>query len=177
MGGKGFIVSSKEVIGMRKNLVLPWAVLLIGLLASGCALSQYGNIRLPDKSDAVTVRTLQESWQDYEVHYAGSHAGHPSAVMFDRKDDGRVITTERWSRVERKESLDRLIYSIEIQLPIAGFYPRLWKILGPDGHLYGYMFTAWDHAVIREVDEKTLFVNDLPLPPYLRISGNGGDGE
>jgi hypothetical protein len=176
-GGKGVIVSTKEVVGMRKLLSLTCTAFLIGLLASGCALSNYGSLRLPHKSDAVTISSLQGNWQDYEIHYAGIHAGHPSAVLFDRKDDGREIVTERWSRVKTKETLDDLVDSIERQLLIAAYYPRLWKIIGPDGHIYGYMFTAWDHAVMRAVDENTLIVNDLPLPPYLKFSGKGGNGK
>jgi hypothetical protein len=69
--------------------------------------------------------------------------------------------------------LDDLVDLIKWQLPIGVFYPRLFKVIGPDGHLYGYMFTSWDHAVMRAVDEKTLFVNELPMPPYLAIDGKG----
>jgi len=51
------------------------------------------------------------------------------------------------------------------------------SVYGPDGHLYGYMFTSWDHAVMRMVDEKTLFVNDIPMPPYLAIDKKGFEGD
>jgi hypothetical protein len=156
---------------VRKYSVLPLAIIWVGLLVSGCASTQYGKLRMPDRTDPVTVETLLKNWKDYELYYAGLHAGHPSAVLFDRKDDDRGFNTERWFKVDNKELLNELIDNIERQLPIGVYYPRLWKIIGPDGHLYGYMFTSWDHAVMRAVDGKTLFVNDLPLPPYLDVNG------
>lgn len=158
---------------MRKHITLPLAALIIGLFVTGCALTQYGRLQRSDLSDGVTVQSLQKNWQNYEVFYSGQHAGHPSAVLFDRKDDDKAFSTERWFRVTNKELLDDLIDSIQRQLPIAGYFPRLWKVLGPDGHAYGYLFTAWDHAVLRSVDEKTLFVNDIPMPPYLAVEGDG----
>lgn len=159
---------------MKKINLLIGAFVLVAFLASGCAGTQYGKLRLPEKTDAVTIQGLQKNWQDYEVYYAGVHAAHPSAVMFDRRDDDRVIMTERWFKMKDKELLDDVIDSIQRQLSFAGYYPRLWKIIGPEGHLYGYMFTSWDHATMKAADEKSLFVNDLPMPPYIAI-GPGHD--
>jgi len=158
---------------MRSYSRLPLAALIIGVLVSGCAFTQYGRLGLTNRTDAVTVETLVKNWEDYELYYAGVHAGHPSAVLFDRKDDDRGFTSGRWFRVNSKEMLDDLIDSIQRQLPLGIYYPRLWKVLGPDGHLYGYMFTSWDNAVMKSVDEKTLFVYDLPMPPYLAVGGKG----
>ena len=44
-------------------------------------------------------------------------------------------------------------------------------MLGPDEHLYGYMFTAWDHAVMLIGDDKTMRVLDLPMPPHMAVGG------
>jgi hypothetical protein len=60
---------------------------------------------------------------------------------------------------------------IEAQVLIQPYYPRLWKILGPDEYLYGYMFTAWDHAVMPIGDDKTMRAMDLPMPPFLAVGG------
>ena len=161
---------------MKKYSALLLAILLAGLLASGCALTQYGKLRMPEKTDPVTIQSLQKNWEDYEIYYTGIHAGRPSALLFDRRDDDRGFVTERWFRVESKETLDDLIEAIARGRPIAAYYPRLWRVVGPDGHLYGYMFTPWNHAVMKAVDEKTLFVHDLPLSPYPQSRGNGGYG-
>jgi len=162
---------------MKRYITLPLFLLLSWVLASGCALRGYGKLQAVGKTEAFTVQNLKERWHDYEVHYAGVHAAHPSAVMFDRKDDDRIIVADRWFKVQNKELLDELVYHIQGQLPYVGYYPRLWRIYGPDGHLYGYMFTSWDHAVMRMVDEKTLFVNDIPMPPYLAIDKKGFEGD
>lgn len=158
---------------MRRYSRLPLAALIIGVLVTGCAFTQYGKMRVAEKADLVTVQSLQKNWQEYELYYAGLDPGNPSAVLFDRKDDERSLTSGRWFKVNSKEMLDDLIDSIQRQLPIGIYYPRLWKVFGPDGHLYGYMFTSWDNAVMKSVDEKTLFVYDLPMPPYLAVGGRG----
>lgn len=161
---------------MRRRCTLALAVFLVGLLVSSCAFTRYGRLSMPDRADSVTVETLVKNWEDYEIYYAGLHAGHPSAVLFDRKDDDRGFMTGRWFEVKDKDVLDGLVDSIQRQLPISVYSPRLWEVVGPDGHLYGYMFTSWNHAVMKPVDEKTLFVNDLALPPYLAIDGDDGPG-
>jgi hypothetical protein len=160
---------------MRKHALFSVAILSAALLVSGCALNRYGKLSMPDSADPVTVERLLENWESYEIYYTGLHAGHPSAVLFDRKDDDRNFMTDRWFKVRDKEMLHDLVDAVQRQLPISGYYPRLWRVLGPDGHLYGYLFTSWDHAVMKSVDEKTLFVNDIPMPPYLAIDGDGRD--
>ena len=37
-----------------------------------------------------------------------------------------------------------------------------------------YVFTSWDHVVMKMLDDRTMVIYDLPLPPYLAI--DGGDG-
>ena len=56
---------------MRKYLALTFAFLLFSVLGMGCAGTQYGKLILQQKSDAVTIQTLQKNWQDYNVYYAG----------------------------------------------------------------------------------------------------------
>jgi hypothetical protein len=43
----------------------------------------------------------------------------------------------------------------------------LQRILGPDDQFYGYFFSAWTHAYIEVIDEKTLWIEDIPLAPDL----------
>ena len=148
---------------------------LAGFLVSGCALSRYGRLQIPERSDAVTIQELLKTWEDYEIHFAGLNTAHPSAVLFDPKGDDQGFLTERWFKVEDKDMLDDLVDSIQRQMPIGGYSPRLWKVIGPNSQLYGYMFTSWNHAVLKAVDENTLFVYDLPMPPYLEIDGDASD--
>ena len=92
-------------------------------------------------------------------------------IIFDRKEDGREIIGERWWTLKGEKDVYETIEWIEDEQPVGGYYPRLWKILGPDDHLYGYMFTAWDHATMTIVDDKTMRVMDLPMPPHLAVGG------
>jgi hypothetical protein len=153
---------------MKKHVIR--AVLLAGfmVLLSGC-LSQ-GTYRVVPYGAGVSIHTLEKNWQDYVVYYAGLDTGNPSAVLFDRKDDDRVIAVDRWSKVESRELLGDLIDSIQRQTG-SSYYPSLFEIRGPDGHLYGFIFTAWSVVSTRMIDDRTMFVFDIPLPPYLAVNG------
>jgi len=150
-------------------------VLLLGLafISVGCA--GYGKLSLrfgPDEK--ITVQSLVENWQDYNLLGAGQDVKHPSAVIFDPKGDDKALTGDRWFEIGEKETLEAIVDYISRELQTSPYYPRLWKILGPNGDLYGYMYTAWTHATLKSVDEKTMFVYDLPLPPSLAADGGGG---
>jgi hypothetical protein len=125
----------------------------------------------------ITVQDLVKDWQNYTLYFTGHGRGHPSAVLFEPKNDDRVIIADRWWKVETYEILTDLVDSIQRQLPIAYYYPRLLELLGPDNHRYGYVFTSWDHVVAKLVDDRTMVVYDLPLPPYLAIDGGDGPRE
>jgi len=67
----------------------------------------------------VTVQDLVKDWQNYTVHFTGHGRDHPSAVLFDPKDDDRVVIADRWWKVDEYEILTDLVDSIQRQLPIA----------------------------------------------------------
>ena len=145
-------------------------IFLMVLLVMGC--SGYARLRLQSgPNETMTLEKLKENWQSYHVLYAGLEPNVPSAIIFDRKDDDRKIIGERWWEMKDAKTLSDTIEWIRHQTIVGPYYPRLWKILGPDDHLYGYMFTAWDHAVMTIVDNKTMRVQDLPVPPFLAVSG------
>ncbi len=60
---------------------------------SGCPLiKNYGKLRVQYGLDEkMTIQTLVERWQDYDVYYAGVHKQFASAVLFDPKDDERTL--------------------------------------------------------------------------------------
>ena len=136
------------------------------LLISGCALfAGYGKTRLqPRGPEQVTIEQLERQWEDYTIHYAGMAVNNPAAIMFDRKDDDRTLIGDRWTKVEDQETLSELIEWIKAY---QRFYPRVWRILGPDDHLYGYLYFPLFRAVFKVVDNKTMYAFDLPSPHHL----------
>lgn len=159
----------REMIKVKKRIGF---VLLISLffVVAGCG--SYGRLRLQyGPGETMTIQQLKENWEKYHILATGVEANVPSAIIFDRKDDGREIIGERWWELKDYKSVSETISWIEAQTPVGPYYPRLWKILGPDEHLYGYMFTAWDHAVMTVGDDKIMRVMDLPMPPFLAVSG------
>jgi len=163
---------------MKRYIYPAIMVLLLVFLTSGCSwLKGYGKLRLQSRhEEKVTIQELKDNWDDYTIYYAGYYGRlsikHPSAVMFDPKKDDRVLVGDKWTKVEDQETLSRLISSIQSQK--AMYYPRLRRILGPDDQFYGYMFTALHQAVIKVVDDRTMWVYNLPMPPYLLYRPGGG---
>ena len=141
--------------------------LLTGYIAfiSGCA--GYGKLDLiSNRGEALTIQELIDRWQEYEIYYSG-RVDDPSAVLFERRNQDRKLTvSDRWSKAEDKATVRGLVKDLQIQPPTGGYYPWLRVILGPDNYAYGYMFTAWDHAVMKMIDDKTMYVYDMPLSPY-----------
>ena len=155
---------------MKKRFAAVSVAVGLVLALSGCATytgarSQmvYGN--------RISVQGLVKDWQNYNIYFTGHGRGHPSAVLFEPKDDDRAIIADRWWKVETYEVLADLVDSIQRQLPIGFYYPRLLELVGPDNHRYGYVFTSWDHVVVKLTDDRTMVVYDLPLPPDLAIDG------
>ena len=144
----------------------------------GCSLFHgYGKLRqLSKDANGITIQDLKENWSDYTVYYAGYYGSlsikHPSAVMFDPKNDSTGLVGDKWTIVKDKSMLSELISTIQSQELVGGYYPRLWRILGPDEQFYGFLFTAWDHVVAKVIDDKSMWVYDLPMPPYLSIDGD-----
>lgn len=151
-----------------KKCLASVSLIWLFFVVAGCG--SYGKLRLQHgPGETMTTEQLKETWEKYHILATGVEPNVPSAIIFDRKDDGREILGERWWELKDGQAVAETIGWIEVQLTLGLYYPRLWKILGPDEHLYGYMFTAWDHAVMTIGDDKTMRVMDLPVPPFLAV--------
>jgi len=133
---------------------------------SGC-LGSFGKIRPQSgKGETLTIDDLEKNWTDYTVHYAGSSPNRPLGVMFDPKNDGKNLlpgSNDRWTKIEDKKTLSEVIGWIKVQ-SFADYNPMLYKVLGPDDQLYGYLFCGRNDVTIEVFDDRTMFVNDLPDP-------------
>jgi hypothetical protein len=145
-------------------------IILILPISTLAFFGPYGKLRVqPRGMEKVTIKMLEENWQDYHVYFAGPWIGRPSAIMFDPKgDDKKLVPHKGWVPV--KDEKDFLEVAWGIRVGQVAFWPIVWRILGPDDQFYGYMYTAWDHVLIKVVDNKTLWVDDIPLPRF-ELSG------
>jgi len=137
------------------------AVILLVALVLGCATAGgYGKMRV-EESSGMTVETLVNTWENYNVYYAGQ-GNLAVAVIFDPKKDGKTLNVgPRWSPVPDQDTLRLMVNYIQ-QQPIRGVNaPRLWAILSPDNSTYGYVYTLLTDMEIRVIDDKTMRVESL----------------
>jgi len=163
------VFALKEEVDMNRRETRKWIffsmMFLVFLLVAACGwMKNYGKLSVVyERKDGVTIKSLVEKWQDWEVTYAGLSVSSPSAVMFDPKSDDRRLTHDKWVRVKDQDQLKTIVNWIDSD---PNFPPRLMKIAGPDGLVYGYMYSYRSDVVIKVVDERTLWVGDIPLPPF-----------
>lgn len=138
----------------------------------GCyGLNNYGKLKMPSGlRGKITIADLVENWQGYDVYYAGLSVENPSAIMFDPGRDDRRLVNDKWIAVKNKAELVSIVRWINANI---NFPPDLMSILGPDKQFYGYIYSAWSHVLIIAIDKKTLWVDDLPLPPIDYSAGKG----
>lgn len=150
---------------MRKFICLAVICSIWAILISGC--SGYGKLKYRSQyREKVTIQELIENSDDYHIHYSGYAINNSSGIMFDPKKDGKTLTpSDRWTSVEDRKRVTEVVSWLQLHNH-PGYYLRLYKILGPDDQLYGYLFTGWHHVVFKVVDERTLFVYGLPDPPH-----------
>ena len=143
---------------MNKHITIGAVILIAAVFVSGCA--NYGAVRATRTQD-VTIDTLTKNWMNYKVYWTGLNKGEPTAIMFDPKEDGKTLTgaEDRWYEVGSKESLSSMIGWLKFNLL---YYPYVWRVVGPDGQFYGYVYTGYTKFVLKVVDEKTMQVYGIP---------------
>ncbi len=139
-----------------------WFLLVAIFAVSGC--SGYGKLRLQEQGkDKVTPEHLARNWKEYNIYFAGISYNKPSALLFDPRGDSKTLQVHPWwERVEDEGTLHEILKWMEFR---KDFDPVVWRILGPKGDFFGYMYTAWNHARMKVVDENTLWVDQLSMPP------------
>jgi hypothetical protein len=160
---------------IRKYMYINIIGILLAALTVGCAtLNMHGKLRVQSEpGQRATLEELKENWREFSIYRAGLYAALPSAIMFDPKDDDKTVVGEGWVKVEDEKTLSELMSSIQYS---SHSFPRLQRILGPDDQFYGYFLSAWNHAYIKVIDDKTLWIEDIPLTPELATTdGEGGE--
>ncbi|MFC1580629.1 hypothetical protein ACFL4N_06900 [Thermodesulfobacteriota bacterium] len=143
----------------QKRAILIFA--LVGLLVfswAGCAPGGYGKLGMA--APEMTIGTLVKDWKDYNVSYAGVRVSLPNAILFDPKKDDKTITLHKyWAPVEDQETLGDLLSWINVFKWTGP--PKLYKIMGPDNQVFGYLYALYNDAIIKVIDENTIWIDDM----------------
>jgi hypothetical protein len=162
-------------MNLKKHLYLVLITAFLMGLPSGCStMKGYGKLGFPQTTEPkMTLDQLVENWKDYDVYYSGVWEGYVYGVMFDPKNDDRKLVGHKWwEPVETQEDLAQMIRWIN-SFP---FEPQLWKILSPDNRLHGFIYTFRHPVMIKVIDDRTLWVDELTFPPIF-IAGDLVDKE
>jgi len=81
--------------------------------------------------------------------------------MFDPKNNETTLVGDTWIKVEDKKTVSEIIGSIK---NYTEFNPQVWKILGRDDRLYGYLFYPGGQVVIKVVNDTTMSVYSPSSP-------------
>jgi len=148
-------------------------ILLALFCLSGClGLEKYGSIRAADGQWANTIQGLIENWQEYHIYYAGLSYKSPSAIMFNPKQGDKRVVSQKWMPVTDQSVVITIVKWLD---SYVNFPPYLSVVLGPNGDFFGYVYTSAEEQVVaREIEPNTLFIEDIPLPPF--DYGPGGRG-
>lgn len=147
----------------QKCLIVVFTVIALYCTACGPS-AHYGRLAI-DGPD-VTIQQLSARWQDYYVSYAGVDVTLPNAILFDPKGDDKTITLHKyWSQVHDQEELQDLLTWIQ---SFKWEPPRLYKIIGPNNRVFGYLYTLDTSAHIKVIDDNTLWIDDMTLRPSVR---------
>ena len=86
-------------------------------------------------------------------------------IMFDPKNDDRKLLNGWWEKIDSQEELSYVVKWL-------GFGTRhlygnnLYRMMGPDENIYGYVFTPFTHVSFKKVDEKSMYVYYLDDPTW-----------
>jgi hypothetical protein len=136
---------------MQKQRIYPFVY--VGLLLAaviGCA----GTVKLQPEEREARASLIQEllaKWEGYTIYAAIWPGDKPVALLFDPRSDDGVILADGWTKVDTYTDLASLMKSLP-----AGQSPRLFQVLGPDGHLFGYLYAAVPGLQTQVVDARTL---------------------
>ena len=148
---------------MKKSFYITIFFVLI-LMISGCTSWQkdYGKLKnVPKGQNEMTIKTLIDKWDDFNIYYAGRDDRFPLGVIFDPKNNDTILTGDRWKNVEDREMLLKILDRVERN---TNYYPSLMEIIGPDDRFYGYLYHSFGPAVFKRIDDKKMYAFDIEDP-------------
>ena len=155
-------------IVITRTVSIDRCLLLCIVLMSGCA--GYGRIASQrGEAETVTIDRLVSERDRYDVYFMDTSYRCSPVLVFDPKDDDRVLRSSDWERVTSREDLSGSLYRIRR----AGF-GEVYLLLGPDGRRFGYLYATSGHRIYSKA------IGDQSLELYMRStpcsSGPGPSG-
>ena len=152
---------------MRKTGITYIVLLLMitGMIShSGCASGKWGRL-VREQSPDITLDKLVANWQEYNIYWFGTNFTLVRGILFDPKDDDKVLTAEGWERVDDEDTFNRLL---SVDLNIRHRRGRFYRVLGPEDQLFGYLIVTRDHPSpgTKMIDDNTL--NVFPIQQAMR---------
>jgi hypothetical protein len=117
-------------------------------------------VRSDETNNRLNIRALEKNWEAYTIYFTctgGTHYGN-LALLFDPKDDDRVLVARRWTRIEDKKTLSSIIDNMDR----SSYRPGMYNFVGPNGKEYGYLYAARRRLITKVESDTTMHVYDFP---------------
>ncbi|MCF8061840.1 MAG: hypothetical protein K9M82_04925 [Deltaproteobacteria bacterium] len=152
----------------KRNSGLFCFLFCLCFIVPGC--SGYGKITTQRGEAArVTIEQLITEIERYDVYFMEADRRCSSSLIFDPREDDRVLRSSQWREIGPEESLSDFLYRVE----------RLWNaevylLLGPDGRHFGFLYAAGRNRIYsKAIDSRTL---ELYMKATPCSSGPGPSG-
>lgn len=163
----------------KKNKYIFYLAIFFTITLAGCANTvKFRYESKPNETmiegPRTTIAGLVENWTDYDIYYSGLRTTLAKGILFDPKNDNRVLRPEGadWVKVDDEETFRDLIHWQANPREIDG---RLFRILSPDDQFFGYayLYRYYYSAAAKMVDENTIVVYPISVPvPVMGVTYN-----
>lgn len=134
------------------------ALLIIILSFSSACFQMHGGIRLIHSPYRPTIDDLVAGNEEHNIWTAGEGA-YLTAILFDPKGDNRrVVTHEWWMQLEERKELPGLVSFLKSDYV---WPPSLYELTGPDGALFGYIYSVESMVTLDMIGKDTLRVGNI----------------
>ena len=149
---------------MKMTIKIYGFALATALLFFTIGCSSYAKlVRSDEANEGLNIRALEKNWEAYTIYFTrtgGVHYGNV-ALLFDPKNDDRILVARLWTRIEDKKTLSNIIDNMNRR----GYRPGMYNIVGPNGKDYGYLYAARRRLITKVESDTTMHVYDFPTRP------------
>ena len=144
---------------VKQRIILSLVIVVLAAAPFGCA----GIVKFQPEdwtAQADLVQDFLTKWESYRIYAAIWPGDNAVALLFDLRSDDRTILANGWTRVDTHADLASLVGWLQ-----AGQSARLFRVLGPDGSLFGYLYTSLPGLQTEVINAKTILFYPVNPPP------------